>query len=60
MNKYTAEIIDRFEVEPEAALRILAAMEIDLSECTQKQFNDEALRVYESITAEEWAAPQEN
>jgi len=54
MNKNVQELVDRFDVEPEAALRILSQMEIDFSECTQREFDDEALRVYESISAEEF------
>jgi hypothetical protein len=53
MNKTTQELVERFEIEPEAALRIQSMMEINFSECTQREFNDEALRVYESIVSEE-------
>jgi len=54
MNKAAMELVDRFQVEPEAAVRILSLMEIDFSECTQQEFDAEALRVYESLVAEEF------
>lgn len=55
MNKVTADLANRFGIEPEAALRIQGLMQIDFSECTQREFDAESLRVYESIVAEEFA-----
>lgn len=54
MNKSTAELVDRFGIEPEAALRVLAHMEIDFSECTQEEFDREALRAYEFLAQAEF------
>lgn len=54
MNKATKDLMERFGIEAEAALRIQSAMQINFSECTQKEFDDEALRVYEDILAAEF------
>ena len=58
MNKTTYDLAERFGIEPEAALRIQSLMEINFSECTQREFDNEALRVYESLVAEEFSAPK--
>jgi hypothetical protein len=58
VNKTTQELVDRFGIEPEAALRIQGLMCLDFSECTQQEFNDEALRVYEMLANLEMAAPR--
>lgn len=53
MNKSIAELVERFGIEPEAALRVLANMEIDFSECSQEEFNKEALRAHEFLVQAE-------
>ncbi len=53
MNKAVQDIAERFQIEPEAALRIYSAMEVNFSECTQEEFDAEALRVYEAICRQE-------
>ncbi len=53
MNRSTRAIAERFQLSLEDAVRLQVHMEIDFSESTEREFDAEALRVYQLLFAEE-------
>ena len=49
MNKCTYDIMRLLNVDAEMALKIQDLMEIDFSECTQREFNKEVRFAYANI-----------
>ncbi len=49
MNRSTRAIADRFHLSLEDAVRLQVHMEIDFSECAQREFDAEASRVYQLL-----------
>ena len=49
MNIYTKWIMELLGVDAETAIKVQDRMIIDFSECTKRQFNQEARATYESI-----------